>query len=182
MSYLDTDLDLARRECHDLSHRCQSVHLLINSDEGELYLGSSPCVQIAGDYHVFVNQNPALTDCLLSSGEVELLFRQESAERSHDVRDRQLRISGQASTVPRGMQHTRIMVAFQDRLGSFMDVVRGRPDARLIRVRARAGRYLNELAQAFTFKENRLETLTSEIASTPAAIAERHRANSEVLR
>lgn len=162
MSYLATDLEQARRDCHDLAQRCQEVHLAVEREVGELHLGSSPCVQLDDDYHVYINQNPALMDCLLGNGQVELVFIEHWPGVQISGKPRRLTISGQAENVPRGYRFTRAMVAFQDRLGSFMDIVRGRPDGRLVRVKPVAGRYVDDSSRAYTFTGNRLETLRPE--------------------
>lgn len=165
MSYLDSDLSAVRRDCHDFRGRCQRVQLAVQSESEELDLGCSPFIQLDDDIHVYMNSGSVLHGGLLADGPVNLMFLEDEISSPQTFSRRQLTIEGSVSAVQRGYQYTRIMVAFQDRLGSFMDIVRRMPDARLIRIRPLAGRYINELSQVFTFRGNRLDSLQEDASA-----------------
>ncbi|MGQ7843658.1 hypothetical protein ACUNV4_04195 [Granulosicoccus sp. 3-233] len=169
MSYLESDLSAVRRDCDDFRSRCQSVQLAVSRETEELDLGSSPFIQLDEDFHVYLNQGMAGGGSQLGDGQVNLMFLEDEIHCPQTFSRRQLSIRGNATTVPRGYQYTRIMVAFQDRLGSFMDIVRLRPDSRLVRIKPLAGRYINELSQVFTFKGYRLDSLQEEATATAAS-------------
>lgn len=160
MSYLDEDLIQVRRECIDLPQRCKSVLLASSSAGGELDVGCSPFVQLNDEFYLYINLCSAQTDDLMSTGMASVMFIEDEITSPYVFTRRRLTYRCDVSLVPRGYQYTRIMVAFQERFGAFMDILRKMPESQLFRITPGAGRYFNGLAQVFNFHGSRIESLT----------------------
>lgn len=152
------DFSAARRECIEFTSECQKVLLATESNGGELEVGYSPFVRLNDEFYLYLSECSIQSENMIDSGQANLMFIEDELSSPNVFARRRLTYRCDVNAVPRGYQYTRIMVAFQERMGSLMDSLRRMPDCQLFRITPGAGRYVNGLAQVFTFRGCRAES------------------------
>lgn len=156
MNKPNQNLSVVRRECIEFAGNCNRVQL---AAEGDFEVHNSPFVQFNDEFYLYLRESSIKSENMIDSGQANLMFIEDELSSPHAFARRQLTYQCEVNAVSKGYQYTRIMVAFQDRLGALMDTLRRVPNCQLLRLTPSTGKYINSLAQAFTFEGYRAHFL-----------------------
>lgn len=164
----DAELVKARKECCEFPYRTESVYLATNNPVGELEASYAPFVHLDEEFYFYVSEMSPHTENMISTGAVSMMFIEDEATSVHLFARRRLTYQCSVVEVLRGgINYARVLVAFQERFGTFIDMLRKLQDVHMFRATPENGRYVRGFAQAFTFRGRHLHSLQREIGSNP---------------
>lgn len=166
----DSELVKARNECQEFPYSTESVYLATNNPIGELEASYAPFVHMDEEFYFYVSEMSPHTENMLSTGAVSMMFIEDEATSVHLFARRRLTYQCSVVEVLRGgINYARVLVAFQERFGIFIDMLRKLQDIHMFRATPVNGRYIRGFAQAFTFRGRHLQSLQREKSSNQCA-------------
>lgn len=138
----------------------RSVMLATADADGEPEASYAPYLRDNGDFYLFVSGLARHTRNLLASGRAALLFIEPEEQARQIFARRRLSYRCAVSEVERAdPDWPRLLAGFEDRFGPVMEMLRGLPDFRLLRLRPTGGRYVRGFGQAYELTGPQLEEL-----------------------
>lgn len=158
MSNLEIEpLQKIPRECIDLINESSRVLVTLEADHGAFEVGATPFVTFSDEFYLYLDRYSLQTDNLLESGQASLMFIEDELATPNILSRRCLRYSCKPQSVPWGYQYTRVMIAFQERFGAFMDVLKQLPNRQIVKVVPGSAHYVDRLSRVFSFQGYELD-------------------------
>jgi len=145
------DLQDVREACLAFPERFKTLYLATLGRDGDPEASYAPYVADQGHYYVFLSELARHTANLRESGRCSVLFIESEEQARHLFARQRLTLLCQARVCERdGERFERVMKAFTQRFGRFMDVIRPLQDFHLFELQPLQGAYVAGFARAYT--------------------------------
>ncbi len=161
MSKKEINLDEVRDECKDFPSNFESVLIATVGTDGTPNASYAAYLQIENDYYVYVSELSRHTENLRETGKASLLFIEDEDQASHLFARQRLTYDCTVTSVRRESTHfPEVLDAFEDKFGSFIQMLRDLKDFQLFCIQPTKGSFVRGFAQAFALKGEGMQEIS----------------------
>jgi putative heme iron utilization protein len=146
----DQDIEKYTRQFHDFIENFDSVQLATVDHEAEPEASYAPCLEIDGNFYVYLSELSKHTMNLLDNAKVSMLFIEDEARTANPFARRRASYRARAIEIMRDSgEFASVLDAFEQKFGNFMTMLRMLTDFHLFRLEPQEGIYVAGFGRAF---------------------------------
>lgn len=151
------DLNEVLLACNDFQQQFASLLLATADAQGLPHASYAAYVQDDGKFYVYVSELAAHTRNLQRSGTASVMFIENEEQAKHIFARQRLNYQCETHEVARASeQFAHIMALFEQKFGSFMEMLKNLQDFHLIAIHPIQGTYVQGFARAFVLEGEEL--------------------------